>query len=379
MPGPSNVKKKITISVNEGLKVARLREEAWNSIKAKYESLGGSSFGEVNRREFGVWHLSSGACICYNSNKKISYEIHGAIYDKWTKLGGVSWSVPTTDESPADDKVGRFNLFERGTSIFWHPDTGAYCVYGDIFQLWVKLGRERAYLGYPTSDETSFPEGGRANTFQHGGIYWWGDTGAIDLRDVVISYKGIDCFGETDNDQLSASDEPYVVLSYSSPDRTNTLRSKVYEGVDAGESFSDFTELYRGKPYGIVLNTVVMEHDESNPDAYRDEIKKTVMAVHSAGTIALGLIPLVGPIIASVAGPALGALMPAVADELHKVFDFGDDTLGASNVTLSAKQMVLLAARTPTSKLQNLEYKIETDLVAGEGASYKAYFDIYPA
>jgi len=379
MPGPAGIKHKIGQNVQDALRVERWRKEAWASIQAKYESLGGSAFGAVARREFGIWYLSSGACICYNSEKKASYEIHGAIYEKWMKLGGASWSIPTTDESPADDKVGRFNLFERGTSIFWHPDTGAYCVYGDIFQHWVKLGRERSYLGYPTSDEASFPEGGRANTFQHGGIYWWGDTGAIDLRDVVIAYKGIHCFGETDNDQLSASDEPYVVLSYSSPERTDTLRSKVYENVDAGETFSDFTELYRGKPYGIVLNTVVMEHDESNPDAYRDEIKKTVMAVHSAGTLALGLIPIVGPVIASVAGPALGALMPTVADELHKIFDFGDDKIGASNITLSARQMVLLAARTSTSKFNDLDYKVETDLVSGEGASYKAYFDIYPA
>lgn len=379
MPNPTGLKKKIFVSPQDSLRYAKLKEKIYKSLQAKYQSLGGEAFGKITRRDFSVWHTNTGACICYNATKEASYEIHGAIYEKWMKLGGVSWSMPTTDESSAKDNVGRFNLFERGTSIFWHPTTGAYCVFGDIFQHWVSLGREQSYLGYPTSDETAFPEGGRANTFQNGGIYWWGDTGAIDLRDVVISYKGIHCFGETDNDHLSPSDEPYVVLSYSSPERTDTVRSKVYEGVDAGETFTDFTELYRGKPYGIVLNTVVMEHDESNPDAYRDEIRKTVMAVHSAGVIALGLIPLVGPIIASVAGPGLGALMPTVADELHKVFDFGDDRIGASTVTLSARQMVLLATRTSTSKFNNLDYKIETDLVAGEGASYKAYFDIYPA
>lgn len=379
MPGPTGIKDKITQNVQDALRVEQWRKEAWESITTKYESLGGPAFGKVTRKEFGAWYLSPGACICYNSNKKASYEIHGAIYEKWMKLGGVSWSIPTTDESPAKDNVGRFNLFERGTSIFWHPTTGAYSVYGDIFQHWVSLGRERSYLGYPTSDESSFPEGGRANTFQHGGIYWWGDTGAIDLRDVVISYKGIHCFGETDWDQGSSEDEPYVILSYASPKRADTVRSKVYEDVDAKETRTDFIELYRGKPYGITLGIVVMEHDFSNPDAYRDEIKKTVMAVHSAGTVALGLIPIVGPIIASIAGPSLGALMPALADELHKVFDFGDDKIGASNVTLSARQMVLLAARTPASKFNDLVYKIETDLVSGEGASYKAYFDIYPA
>lgn len=206
-----------------------LYRPAWESIQAKYESLGGASFGQVTRKEATVWYLNSGACICYNSKTQASYEIHGAIYEKWMKLGGRSWGIPTTDESPSADRVGRFNLFEDGKSIFGHPTTGAFCVYGAIYQHWAVLGRERSYLGYPTSDETAFPEGGRANTFQGGGIYWWGDTGAIDLRDVVIAYKGIHCFAETDWDQSLASDEPYVVLSYSSPERASTTRSNVYK------------------------------------------------------------------------------------------------------------------------------------------------------
>ena len=378
MPGPVQFAKKTTQNVTVSA-LLELRKKVWESIAAKYESLGGPAFGKVTQKEFDVWHLSSGACICYNSEKNASYEIHGAIYEKWIKLGGTNWSIPTTDETPADDKVGRFNLFERGTSIFWHPSTGAYSVYGSIFQHWVNLGRERSYLGYPTSDETAFPEGGRANTFQHGGIYWWGDTGPIDLRDVVIAYKGIHCFGETDWDQGSQEDEPYVILSYASPERAGTIRSQVYGDVDAKETVTDFLELYRGRPYGISLGTVVMENDESNPDAYRDEIRKSVMAVHAVGTAALALIPFVGPGLAAIAGPSLGALMPKLADELRKVFDFGDDKLGASNMTLSAKRMVLLAARTPTMNFNGLVYKLESELASGEGASYKAYFDIYPA
>jgi hypothetical protein len=235
-------------------------------------------------------------------------------------------------------------------------------------------------LGYPTSDETGFPDGGRANTFQQGGIYWWPDTGAIDLRDVVIAYKGIHCFGETDWDQGSSADEPYVILSYSSPERADTITSKIYEDVDAKETHSDFLEMYRGKPYGISLSTVVMEHDFANPDAIRAEIKSKVMDAHKVGTAALGLIPPpIGPIVAAIVGPTLGALLPPVTDLLTALADFQDDKLGASNITLSAKEMVLLAARTPSKNFNGLVYKVESQLASGEGASYRAYFDIFPA
>lgn len=42
--------------------------------------------------------------------------------------------------------------------------------------------------------------------------YWWSDTGAIDSSQVVISYAGLLCFGETDWDQGSSEDEPYVTI-----------------------------------------------------------------------------------------------------------------------------------------------------------------------
>src|SRR5215211_8438409 len=116
---------------------------------------------------------------------------------KWAALG---WErsplgYPTTDELGTPDGVGRFNHFAGG-SIYWTPSTGAAAVWGDIRSKWASLGWEQSYLGYPTSDESDFPEGGRANSFQHGGVYWWPDTGPIDLRDVVLHYTGFTALGK---------------------------------------------------------------------------------------------------------------------------------------------------------------------------------------
>jgi len=104
-----------------------------------------------------------------------------------------------------------------------------------------------------------------------------------------------------------------------------------------------------------------------------------VTGVHTAGTLALGLIPLVGPIIAAVAGPALGTLMPELGGAISDAFDWGDDRIGSSTITLSGRDLVLLAARTANSTFGPIGFKRETALISGEGASYKAYFDVVPA
>jgi hypothetical protein len=218
--------------------------------------------------------------------------VYGAIYQKWMDASGLRFGVPCTDESGTPDGVGRYNHFNGGTaSIYWTPQTGAHTIYGDIRRRWSEMGWESSHLGYPVSDEVAFADSGRANDFQHGGIYWWPDTGAIDLRDVILHYTGLNCLGETDWDQSSDSDEPYVVFALSTPKHAWTVNSRVYEDVDAKEQRPDLLELYRGRPYGINVGVVVMEHDFGDPNKYRQQIQDVVMGVHTAGTLALGLIP----------------------------------------------------------------------------------------
>lgn len=403
-------------------------------IQAKYQELGGAAAlgAPVARDEGKVWTFANGACICDNPATFQAFQIGGAIYAKWVALGGLAFGAPTTDETATPDGIGRFNHFQDGKSIYWSPDTGAaavmgsirekwaqlgwerfgypvtdelgtpdgrgrynhfsggasiywtpetgaHAVYGEIRKRWETLGWERSYLGYPVADETAFTEGGRASEFQNGGIYWWPDTGAIDLKDVVVHYTGLHCFGETDNDQASSADEPYAIVSVATPRGAATFATRIYDGVDAGESRPDLMEIYRGRPYGMIIGTVMMEHDAGDPDKYKAEVQKTVMAVHEVGTLALNLIPVVGPAIAAIAGPALGSLMPSIGGAISDAFDWGDDRIGGVNVTVPAKRMVLLAARTANTVFEGIGYKIETELISGDGASYKLYFGIVPA
>jgi hypothetical protein len=351
-------------------------------IRKKYDALGGQGFfGELASKEEGtIWTFKNGSCICYNERLYQAFAITGAIYAKWLSLGGLVWGVPSTDELTTPDGIGRFNHFNEGTaSIYWTPQTGANAVWGAIRAKWESLGWEKSYLGYPASDEVDFPEGGRPNEFQHGGIDWWKDTGAIALRDVVVHYTGLYCFSETDWDQASDSDEPYVIVSVSTPQIGDTKRTGVYDDVDAGEARPDSLEIYRGRPYGINIGSVLMEHDFGDPNKYKDEVQQVVMGVHAAGTAALGLIPGAGPVIAAIAGPALGTLMPSIGGAINDALNWGDDRIGESTVTLSARQLVLLAARTENSTHEGIGFKVESGLISGLGASYKTYFGIVPA
>ncbi|HEX7041498.1 MAG TPA: hypothetical protein VF202_15385 [Trueperaceae bacterium] len=350
-------------------------------IRQKYESLGGeaTSGPSVETHLGKMWRFAN-AAIVYDQGTDAAYEIHGAIYECWMEAGGLKYGTPTTDEMPTSDGVGRFNHFNGGTaSIYWSPQTGAHTIYGDIRRRWAALGWERSYLGYPISNEVPFADGGRANEFQHGGIYCWPDTGPIDLRDVKVRYTGLHCFGETDWDQGSDSDEPYVIFALTTPEHAWATTSRVYQDVDAGEQRPDSLELYEGRPYGLNIGIALMERDFGDPDRYRERVLKVVQGVHEAGRVALGLIPIVGPVIADKVGSALGELMPSVGQALSDTFNWGDDRVGSATVTVGARELVLLATRGSSHANGSIAFKIESPLVAGLGASYKVYFDVQPA
>jgi hypothetical protein len=321
------------------------------------------------------WHPETGANAVW-----------GAIGARWLEMGREVFGYPITGELPTPDGRGRFNHFRAiqlpdkpEASIYWTPQTGAHPVWGAIRHRWAEMGFERSFLGYPTAQETDFPEGGRVGPFEGGAIYWWPDTGAIELNDVVVHYTGIHCFSETESDQLSDSDEPYVVMGVVSPAGSSANRSQIYEDVDGGESRPDLLEIYRGKPGGMTISVMLMEHDDDDPDRYKGAMQTAVAAGFTGATVLVTLIPAVGPVLAAVAAPLFGVVAPIVANELHGLFDLGDDRIGDATLALSAKQMVLLATRTPNSNFDNIGFKLETPMLSGDGASYKAYFGLVPA
>jgi uncharacterized protein with LGFP repeats len=122
-------------------------------------------------------------------------DVIGAIRDKWLALGGEGrFGQPLDVERPTFDNVGRAQDFQGGGTICWHPELGAFAVWGEIRKKWVAVGREQ--FGYPVNDESPCPDGrGRFNHFRamhlpgrpDGSIYWTPQTGAHEVHGAIRS------------------------------------------------------------------------------------------------------------------------------------------------------------------------------------------------
>jgi len=106
------------------------------------------------------------------------------IEEKYASLGGEDGFLgsPTGPETSCADGVGRKRSYQGGI-IYWHPDTGAYEVHGAILSRYRDWDQAKGVLGYPTTDETDSPNGGRYNRFQHGLIVWTPESGAQGIHE----------------------------------------------------------------------------------------------------------------------------------------------------------------------------------------------------
>lgn len=333
---------------------------------------GGDTDGYYRRYQNGVMYQKPPAGPCW---------VHGSILAKYVAVDAEAGFLgyPTTDETPTPGGAGRYNHFERG-SIYWTYQTGAHEVHGAIRDKWAALGWEQSSLGFPTSDEMPFAQDGRVSAFERGSIYWWPDTGAIELGNVAVRYKGLYCFGETD--EASSADEPYVTFGvgwvppYQNAEVTRAIRSQIYESVDAGDSRPDTLALYVGMPGGVAVGLSLVEHDEGNPDEYLSQIKDGV-ALMGKG-ISAGCGALFGPEAAPVCDKIWGEVSPYIVSFVNDIAGSDDDLIDKWSFTISAKDMVL-RARAPRANFWGIEYHFESKLLSDGEASYKVYFDIVPA
>jgi hypothetical protein len=297
------------------------------------------------------------------------------IHHHWQSLNG----APGNPVSGAEQVPNGFRIrYDGGGAIYVKTNLSKPSwVYGAIGEQYNALGGPGSWLGFPTADEAEFADGGRVSTFDRGNIYWWPDVGAVALDEVVVRYTGILCFGETDWDQGSPFDEPYVVLGTMSAQGTTANRSSIYERVKAIQGRAESIEIYRGRPYGVSLTALLMEHDDDNPDRYKESMEGALRTSFVAVTAAVGAIAT--PLVAAVVGPVLQAVVPAVTDALNGLLNLGDDDLGQQTLVLSAKQMITLAGRAPESVDYGVPSKLQTPLYNGEGSSYKVCFSLAPA
>ena len=153
-------------------------------ISARYAALGGGA-SVLGAPVGGEYAVPGGVAQNYTRGRMYysaasgAHEVHGLILSDYLALGGPFGvlRLPTTDETPTPDLIGRYNHFSAG-SVYWTPAASAHAVYGAIRIRWSQLGWERGRLGYPLTNEYAVP-GGRRNDFQHGSITWVAATGAV--------------------------------------------------------------------------------------------------------------------------------------------------------------------------------------------------------
>ncbi|NIZ91638.1 LGFP repeat-containing protein [Kineococcus rubinsiae] len=293
--------------------------------------------------------------------------------DAVARLGGAPGAPLSPGSMPEPAGEGTRVRYQDGT-VYRRKDGGTAWVHGAIEQRYDQLGGATSWLGLPLADEAAFPDDGRISTFEHGSIYFWGDTGAIDLREVVVTYSGLLCFGETDwdGDPTPSEDEPYVLFGLAGPAGQVNTRSQIYSGVDAGEARPDRLELYRGQPCGLVLAATLMEHDFGDPEKFKPLVEEFVTEASKAVAEAVVYVPVVGPVLGEIAQKVLPKLEPVITDFLNALLDTGDDTLGNAAFALSARDMVVLAARTAPDVYYGVVSKRQSELLGGgAGASYK--------
>lgn len=292
--------------------------------------------------------------------------------------------APGNKKSSIEKIEGGYRL-EYSNGYVYKNKNNLYFVYGAIHDKYESLGNARSWLGLPVSSELDFIENGRVTNFENGSIYWWPDTGAIELNEVVIHYTGLICFGETNWDMGSDADEPYVVLGVLSPSGNNSEKTQIYNDVDGGESRPDLIEIYRGKPYGVTISALLMERDYENPEVYKSTFTKAFNAatekINDKIKDEISNIPAGGyeSQIAKKTEDELKTAEAQLANFLYDALDLKDDKLGVFSRFLSAKEMIVMAAKMNNFYEKGVGFKFASDLMSRFGASYKVYFGIIPS
>ncbi|MFJ2871577.1 LGFP repeat-containing protein [Streptomyces sp. NPDC087298] len=159
--------------------------QPYGTIGTKYADLGGPGGplgpplrAEENSSLGGRFQLFRNGIILWHPDE--AHAIYGDILTKfWDTDAERRWGFPTTDEADAapapDGTRGRYQFFEHGLFL-WSPQTGTHTVHGAIYDAFHTAGHETA-LGYPLTDETDEPGGGKAQKFQKATIHWNPDRG----------------------------------------------------------------------------------------------------------------------------------------------------------------------------------------------------------
>lgn len=320
----------------------------------KYAALGGGSgfLGNattdlVYRAENGGAYMQSFAygALCGDDPLGGVFEIHGAIYAKWTEAGGPVFGWPITDES-AGPGNGRYNHFTGPGEIYWSPGTGAHLVYGAIREKWLELGDAGGQLGYPTTDEidnvdnASTGRRDRCQRFAGGYISWSTDTGAHPHTNGTVSTLTV---AHLNIHSIRSAHRDTNVIGFLArvpglPDASG------HEGLgDFGVGDYDINKTIQfvadDPTAPLNVSWLLVNHGDGDTQDLDNKLHSTLQTVADKGAGAIGsaIGAPIGGVAGGVIGAAAGALLGYLADlGLGAVFADCDGVVASDTVFVSA-------------------------------------------
>ncbi|OYN97736.1 deoxyribonuclease NucA/NucB [Propionibacteriaceae bacterium ES.041] len=167
------------------------------NIKLKYDAFGGLLSRLGYPMDGAFCGLKDGACgqrfkggLIYWSQATGAHPVYGAIGDRYASLGyeRSALGLPTSDEFCGLRDGGCAQRFQGGL-LYWSPASGASPVWGAILDAYSRVSWEASTLGYPTGTEfCGLKDGGCAQRFQGGMIYWSPGTGSWPVWGRILEY-----------------------------------------------------------------------------------------------------------------------------------------------------------------------------------------------
>ena len=149
--------------------------EKWQELDGEIGVLGYPKSDEIKLTDDkGSYTIFEHGAIVLTPEFK-AFFINNSILKKWKKLGLEKSVVgyPVSDEFSEDRRIGKFNFFKKGVIIVSSDSTEAFEVHGAIYEKYVKLKGISGILGYPISDELDLQNNKiKFTKFQNGQIIW---------------------------------------------------------------------------------------------------------------------------------------------------------------------------------------------------------------
>jgi hypothetical protein len=142
--------------------------------------------------------------------------------------------------------------------------------------------------------------------------------------------------------------------------------------VDAGTTVPDDFLMFQGPPQAVSVTITLFEHDLGDPNEYKALVDQALDKAAEAATAAIATIPVVGTPLAAVGQVAYDVAGPSLKDEINNWLGTADDRIASTTLSYSVKDVLRLAR---TAGAGDQPGRIETPLLSGDGASYRAYFD----